>query len=89
MIYSGGRQLGRRRWGGDPVPTSGPPIGLPLDSPVNDAAICVHYADGGLHLWREVNYINGSQTPSTAPAAGACAGKRAASSGTRLALWGV
>ena len=47
-------------------PTAGPPIEVRLDSPVNGARICavaqVYYADGGLHVQREVNYINGSQS---------------------------
>ncbi|MFL0177097.1 Tellurium resistance [Mycobacterium sp. SMC-13] len=47
-------------------PTSGPPIEVRLDSPVNGARICavaqVYYANGGLHVQREVNYINGSQS---------------------------
>ena len=47
-------------------PTSGPPIEVRLDSPVNGAAICavaqVYYANNGLHVQREVKYINGSQS---------------------------
>lgn len=46
-------------------PTSGPPIEVRLDSPVNGAAICaiaqVYYAGGALHVNREVNYIRGGQ----------------------------
>jgi len=47
-------------------PTSGPPIEVRLDSPVNGAAICavaqVYFANGGLQVQREVKYINGSQS---------------------------
>lgn len=46
-------------------PTSGPPIEVRLDSPVNGAKTCaiaqVYYADGALHVNREVNYIHGNQ----------------------------
>lgn len=47
-------------------PTSGPPIEVRLDSPVNGSRICaiaqVYYAQGGLHVNREVRYINGGQS---------------------------
>ena len=46
-------------------PTSGPQIEVRMDSPNNQARICaiaqVYYAEGGLHVNREVQYINGSQ----------------------------
>lgn len=46
-------------------PTSGPQIEVRLDSPNNGARICaiaqVYYAEGALHVNREVQYINGSQ----------------------------
>ncbi|OBK27465.1 Tellurium resistance [Mycobacterium asiaticum] len=46
-------------------PTSGPQIEVRMDSPNNEARICaiaqVYYAQGALHVNREVQYINGSQ----------------------------
>jgi len=66
MIYSGAANWAAVDGVVTLYPTSGPPIEVRLDSPVNGAAICavaqVYYADGGLHVQREVNYINGSQS---------------------------
>lgn len=46
-------------------PTSGPQIEVRMDSPNNEARICaiaqVYYAQGALHVNREVQYITGSQ----------------------------
>jgi tellurite resistance protein TerA len=46
-------------------PTAGPQIEVRMDSPNNEARICaiaqVYYAEGGLHVNREVRYINGGQ----------------------------
>lgn len=46
-------------------PTSGPQIEVRMDSPNNEARICaiaqVYYAQGALHVNREVQYISGSQ----------------------------
>lgn len=46
-------------------PTSGPQIEVRLDSPNNQARICaiaqVYFAEGALHVNREVQYINGGQ----------------------------
>lgn len=46
-------------------PTSGPPIEVRLDSPVNGARICaiaqVYNAEGNIYVNREVRYIDGSQ----------------------------
>ncbi|MFG1929932.1 Tellurium resistance [Mycobacterium sp. NPDC048908] len=47
-------------------PTSGPQVEVRMDSPNNGARICaiaqVYYAEGALHVNREVQYINGSQS---------------------------
>jgi len=65
MIYSGAANWAAVDGVVTLYPTSGPPIEVRLDSPVNGAAICavaqVYYAEGGLHVHREVNYINGTQ----------------------------
>ena len=47
-------------------PTAGPQIEVFLDSPNNQARICaiaqMYYAQGALHVNREVQYISGSQS---------------------------
>ncbi|WP_071289057.1 TerD family protein [Mycolicibacterium llatzerense] len=66
MIYSGAANWAAVDGVVTLYPTSGPPIEVRLDSPVNGAAVCavaqVYYAEGGLHVQREVKYINGSQS---------------------------
>lgn len=66
MIYSGAANWASVDGVVTMYPTSGPPIEVRLDSPVNGARICaiaqVYYAEGALHVNREVNYINGSQS---------------------------
>lgn len=65
MIYSGAANWAAVDGVVTLYPTSGPPVEVRLDSPVNGAKICaiaqVYYAQGALHVHREVNYINGSQ----------------------------
>ncbi|WP_396909607.1 Tellurium resistance [Mycolicibacterium sp.] len=65
MIYSGAANWAAVDGVVTLYPTAGPPVEVRLDSPVNGAAICaiaqVYYAQGALHVHREVNYINGSQ----------------------------
>lgn len=65
MIYSGAANWAAVDGVVTMYPTSGPPIEVRLDSPVNGARICaiaqVYYAQGGIHVSREVRYIDGSQ----------------------------
>lgn len=65
MIYSGAANWAAVDAVVTLYPTSGPPVEVQLDSPVNGAQVCaiaqVYYAEGALHVHREVNYINGSQ----------------------------
>ncbi len=66
MIYSGAANWAAVDGVVTLYPTSGPAVEVRLDSPVNGAAICaiaqVYYAEGALHVHREVNYVNGSQS---------------------------
>lgn len=66
MIYSGAANWAAVDGVVTLYPTSGPPVEVRLDSPVPGARICaiaqVYYAQGALHVHREVNYINGSQS---------------------------
>ena len=65
MIYSGAANWAVVDGVVTMYPTSGAPIEVRLDSPVNGARVCavaqVYYADGGIHVSREVRYIDGSQ----------------------------
>jgi tellurite resistance protein TerA len=65
MIYSGAANWADVDGVVTMYPTSGPPIEVRLDSPVNGARICavaqVYSTEGGLHVSREVNYIEGDQ----------------------------
>lgn len=65
MIYSGAANWAAVDGVVTMYPTSGPPIEVRLDSPVDGARICaiaqVYYAQGALHVNREVNYIHGDQ----------------------------
>lgn len=65
MIYSGAANWAAVDGVVTMYPTAGPPIEVRLDSPVNGARICaiaqVYYAQGGIHVSREVRYIDGSQ----------------------------
>ncbi|MFN8090511.1 MAG: Tellurium resistance [Mycobacterium sp.] len=66
MIYSGAANWAAVDGVVTMYPTSGPPIEVRLDSPVSGARICavaqVYYAEGGIHVSREVRYIDGSQS---------------------------
>jgi tellurite resistance protein TerA len=65
MIYSGAANWAAVDGVVTMYPTAGPPIEVRLDSPVDGARICaiaqIYYAQGGIHVSREVRYINGSQ----------------------------
>ena len=65
MIYSGAANWAAVDGVVTMYPTVGAPIEVRLDSAVEGARICaiaqVYYAEGGIHVSREVRYINGSQ----------------------------
>lgn len=65
MIYSGAANWAAVDGVVTMYPTAGAPIEVRLDSAVEGAKICaiaqVYYAEGGIHVSREVRYINGSQ----------------------------
>ncbi|MCP9274116.1 TerD family protein [Mycolicibacterium arenosum] len=65
MIYSGAANWAAVDGVVTMYPTVGAPIEVRLDSAVEGARICaiaqVYYAEGGVHVSREVRYINGSQ----------------------------
>lgn len=65
MIYSGAANWAAVDGVVTMYPTAGPPIEVRLDSPVDGARICaiaqIYYAQGGIHVSREVRYIDGSQ----------------------------
>lgn len=65
MIYSGAANWAAVDGVVTMYPTSGPPIEVRLDSPVDGARICaivqVYYAQGAIYVNREVRYIDGNQ----------------------------